>query len=67
MNAERFRAQWPQFKVDIKDVWGQLTINDIAEVDGDYERFVGVLQARYGWERAEAAREVEDYFARQGG
>jgi uncharacterized protein YjbJ (UPF0337 family) len=65
MNENIFKGKWNQIKGNIKQTWGDLTDNDIAQVEGSYDRLVGVLQERYGWERARAEREVEDYFARQ--
>jgi uncharacterized protein YjbJ (UPF0337 family) len=66
MNEDIFKGKWNQFKGDAKVAWGNLTDNDIARAEGNYDKFVGVLQERYGWERARAEREVNDYFVRQG-
>jgi uncharacterized protein YjbJ (UPF0337 family) len=65
MNEDIFKGKWNQFKGSIKQTWGQLTDSDVAQIEGSYDRLVGVLQERYGWERARAEQEVEDYFARQ--
>jgi uncharacterized protein YjbJ (UPF0337 family) len=66
MNEDIFKGKWNQFKGNIKQTWGDLTDSDIARVEGSYDRFVGVLQERYGWRREQAEREVDEYFARQG-
>jgi uncharacterized protein YjbJ (UPF0337 family) len=66
MNSDIFKGKWNQFKGDAKRTWGDLTDNDITKAEGDYDKFVGVLQERYGWERSRAEREVNDYFTRQG-
>jgi uncharacterized protein YjbJ (UPF0337 family) len=65
MNEDIFKGKWNQLKGNVKETWGNLTDSDLAQIEGSYDRFVGVLQERYGWKRAEAEREVEDYFARQ--
>lgn len=65
MNEDVFKGKWSQFKGDIQNVWGDLTDNDIAKAEGDYNRFIGVLQERYGYSRERAEREVNEYFARQ--
>lgn len=62
MNSDIFKGKWNQFKGDVKRQWGQLTDNDVAEIEGNYDKFVGRLQERYGWERERAEREVNDYF-----
>ena len=66
MNEDVFKGKWNQLKGSAKQAWGDLTDNDIAQAEGSYDKFVGVLQERYGWERVRAEREVEDYFAKQG-
>ena len=66
MNEDIFKGKWNQFKGNAKQAWGDLTDNDIARAEGSYDKFVGVLQERYGWERDRAEREVNDYFVRQG-
>jgi len=66
MNEDIFKGKWNQFKGGAKQAWGDLTDNDMARAEGSYDKFVGVLQERYGWERNRAEREVNDYFARQG-
>lgn len=64
MNEDIFKGQWNQFKGNLKQTWGKLTDNDIAMVEGSYDKFVGVLQERYGWERERAEKEVSSYFDR---
>jgi uncharacterized protein YjbJ (UPF0337 family) len=66
MNEDIFKGKWNQFKGNAKQAWGDLTDNDIARAEGSYDKFVGVLQERYGWQRDRAEREVNDYFVRQG-
>jgi uncharacterized protein YjbJ (UPF0337 family) len=66
MNSDIFKGKWNQFKGDAKRTWGDLTDDDITKAEGDYDKFVGRLQERYGWERSRAEREVNDYFTRQG-
>jgi uncharacterized protein YjbJ (UPF0337 family)/ElaB/YqjD/DUF883 family membrane-anchored ribosome-binding protein len=62
LNKDSLRGQWNQVKGDIKSKWGQLTDDDLTRVEGDYEKLVGSLQTRYGYERARAEREVNDFF-----
>jgi uncharacterized protein YjbJ (UPF0337 family)/ElaB/YqjD/DUF883 family membrane-anchored ribosome-binding protein len=62
LNKDSLRGQWNQVKGEIKSKWGQLTDDDLTRVEGDYEKLVGSLQTRYGYERARAEREVNDFF-----
>jgi uncharacterized protein YjbJ (UPF0337 family) len=66
MNEDVFKGKWNQMKGGLKQAWGDLTDDDITKAEGSYDKFVGVLQERYGWQRDRAEREVNDYFARQG-
>jgi len=44
--------------------WGQLTDDDLDQIEGESEELVGTLQTRYGWSREEAAREIEQRMER---
>jgi uncharacterized protein YjbJ (UPF0337 family) len=66
MNQDIFQGRWNQLKGNLKQAWGDLTDDDVTYAEGNYDRFVGRLQERYGWKREEAERQVTDYFRRQG-
>jgi uncharacterized protein YjbJ (UPF0337 family) len=65
MNSDIFKGNWKQFKGNIKNQWGKLTDDDMTQIEGNYDKFVGKLQERYGWERDKAEREVDSYFESQ--
>lgn len=65
MNSDILKGKWNQVKGTIKQQWGDLTDNDVARIEGNYDEFVGVLQERYGYSRERAEREVNDYLSRQ--
>lgn len=48
MNESQFKGKWNQLKGEVKKKWGQLTDDDITEVEGDYNKFVGKVQERHG-------------------
>ena len=64
MTHEQFKGQWKQFKGELKSRWGQLTDDDVTEIEGDYDKFLGSLQARYGAQNEEVRRWVADWFDR---
>lgn len=64
MNSDILKGKWNQVKGNIKQQWGDLTDNDVARIEGNYDEFVGVLQERYGYSRERAEREVNDYLSR---
>lgn len=64
MNSDILKGKWNQLKGNVKQQWGNLTDNDVARIEGNYDEFVGVLQERYGYTRERAEREVNDYLSR---
>ncbi|MFZ4661932.1 MAG: CsbD family protein [Caldilineaceae bacterium] len=65
MNSDILKGKWNQVKGSIKQQWGDLTDNDIARIEGNYDEFVGVLQERYGYTRDRAQQEVDNYLNRE--
>jgi uncharacterized protein YjbJ (UPF0337 family) len=61
MNKDQFKGSWRQFKGEVKKKWGQFTDNDLLEVEGDYDKFVGLMQKRYGDRKEEIERWTEDW------
>ncbi len=61
MNSDILQGKWNQFKGDVKRQWGKLTDDDLTRIEGNYDKFVGVLQERYGYERERAERELDAY------
>ena len=64
MNRDQFKGNWRQFKGEVKKKWGQLTDNDLVEAEGDYDKFLGVVQKRYGDRKQEVERWAEDWCER---
>jgi uncharacterized protein YjbJ (UPF0337 family) len=65
MNNEQFKGSWNQFKGELKKKWGQLTDNDLLEAEGDYEKFLGVVQKKYGDKKEEVKRWTEDWYSKR--
>ena len=65
MNKEQFQGKWLQFKGELKQKWGDFTDNDLLEVEGDYDKFLGVVQKRYGDRKEEIERWTEDWCERE--
>lgn len=61
MNEDQIKGQWKQVKGQAKTVWSKLTDDDLAEVEGDTEKLAGKLQERYGIEREEAKRRIDEW------
>jgi uncharacterized protein YjbJ (UPF0337 family) len=58
MNKDVFEGKWKQIEGQAKDWWGKLTDDDLKRVGGKYEKFVGLLQEKYGYTREHAEEEI---------
>ena len=61
MNPEILKGKWNQVKGDIRTRWGKLTDDDVAQIQGQAEKFIGKLQERYGYKREQAEKELNDF------
>jgi len=71
MNAEQLKGKWLQFKGELQQMWGKFTDDDLQQIEGNYDKFVGKVQERYGdkkralmkwanaWHEKPAAKPVE--------
>lgn len=62
MNEDTFEGIWKQAKGQIKQWWGDLTDDDLLQVEGNRDKLVGKLQERYGYTRQRADDEVNRRF-----
>lgn len=61
MNWEQIAGKWKQFKGGVQQKWGELTNDDLDEIQGRREILIGKIQERYGKTKEEAQREVDDW------
>lgn len=61
MNKDQWKGQWKQLTGRVKQQWGKLTDDDLDQIDGDREVLEGKIQERYGIEREEARRQLEEF------
>ncbi len=62
MNWDIIEGKWTQFKGSVKEKWGDLTDDELTEVNGKRDKLSGKLQEKYGWTKEEAERQVDDFF-----
>jgi uncharacterized protein YjbJ (UPF0337 family) len=65
MNWDRIELDWMYFKDKVRSNWNKLTDEDVTRIGGRREQLVDRLQARYGFAKAEAEREVEAWMRAQ--
>ena len=61
LNEDIFEGKWTQLKGKIKQQWGDLTDDDLDRISGKREEIIGLVQERYGWERARAEEEYDRF------
>ena len=61
MNEDILKGKWRQIKGEVKSRWGKLTDDDMDRAEGDAEKLIGRVQERYGYQRDQAQREVDDF------
>ena len=65
MNWDQVEGQWKQMKGSVKEKWGKLTDDDLTQIGGRRDQFVGKLQERYGIAREEAQRRADEWLKMQ--
>lgn len=60
------KGKWNQFKGEARTQWGKLTDDDWDQIAGNRDKLVGRLQEAYGWGKADAERNVDDWFRDRG-
>ena len=65
MNAEQFKGRWNQFKGEVKRRWGLLTDDDLILIEGDYDKFLGRVQERYGDKKEAVLHWARNWYQRQ--
>ena len=66
MNADQFKGKWVQFKGEVKKQWGEFTDDDLMQIEGNYDKFVGRVQERYGDKKEEVVKWADDWYTQQG-
>lgn len=64
MNRDIIKGKWNQLKGEVKVQWGKLTDDELDEINGNYDKVVGKLQEKYGYDRDRAEKEADDFFIR---
>ncbi|MGD0314363.1 MAG: CsbD family protein [Xanthobacteraceae bacterium] len=65
MNWDQIQVDWVQFKGKVRSNWIKLTDEDLTRIGGRRYELVRRLQARYGFAKAEAEREIEAWMKAQ--
>jgi uncharacterized protein YjbJ (UPF0337 family) len=61
VNWDQIQGQWKQLKGKVKAKWGKLTDDDLTMIAGHKDQLVGRIQERYGIQKDEAERQVQEW------
>jgi len=65
MNWDSVQGNWKQFSGKVKQKWGQLTDDDLTQIDGSREQLEGKIQARYGTAKDQVKKDVDAWLNNQ--
>ncbi len=54
------KGKWKEMKGKMKEKWGQLTDDEVTEAEGNEEKFLGILQKKYGYTKQRAKQEYDE-------
>ena len=55
------QGKWHALKGQVKQKWGKLTDDDLTRLSGKTEELTVVLQQRYGYGKAQAEMEINNW------
>ena len=59
MSKDMMQGKLKQIRDAVKQRWGALTDKDLDTVDGKMDQLPGLLQARYGYTKEQAVKEID--------
>lgn len=62
MNKDIVAGKWKQIKGKAQEKWGELTNDELDQVNGNMQQLVGLVQERYGKSREAAEAEVKRFY-----
>jgi len=57
-------GKWKELKGQVRQQWGKLTDDDLLKLSGKTEELSGVLQQRYGYDKAKAEAEINNWLSK---
>jgi uncharacterized protein YjbJ (UPF0337 family) len=61
MNEEQLRGRWNELKGKVKERWGRLTDDELAQINGRKEQLLGKIQVKYGIAKERAEKELKRF------
>jgi uncharacterized protein YjbJ (UPF0337 family) len=61
VNQDILAGKWHELKGQARQTFAKLTDDDVERMNGKMEEFSGVLQQRYGYNKAQADKAINDW------
>ncbi len=61
-SVDEMKGKWKQHVGAAKLTWGELTEDELLEVEGRQDKLAGAIQERYAITRDEADRQAKSFF-----
>jgi uncharacterized protein YjbJ (UPF0337 family) len=61
MNWDQISGSWKQVSGKFKEKWGKLTDDDLTTLAGKRDQIAGKLQQHYGYAKAQAEKELDEF------
>lgn len=61
-SSDEVKGKWKQQVGKAKLMWGNLTEDELLAAEGRQEKLAGLIQERYGVTKAEAEKQVKEFF-----
>lgn len=61
MNNDILEGKWKQLRGKVQEEWGDLTDDELDQINGKRDQLIGKIQEKYGYSRDQAEREVDDF------
>lgn len=60
MERSQLVGRWNELKGKVKQRWGDLTDDEIAQTEGNIDELIGKIQQKYGGTKEEIRRQLEE-------
>src|SRR5947208_569326 len=60
MNKDQVEGKWEQLKGEIKKTWGNLSDDELAYYNGNRQKFLGIVQEKYGIAQEQAEKRLAE-------
>lgn len=61
MSWNQIEGNWKQLKGKVREVWGELTDDELDQIAGKRDILLGKIQEKYGIAQAEAEKRIKEF------